>query len=108
VESALNQSEAIEVKVQEAASELVAVNDALALEIDERHHLEDKLAATNAALSASRAQEARSRNSALHDAVSGLPNLTLFNDRLRTALVQAQRHAWRLAVMFMDLDGFRR
>jgi diguanylate cyclase (GGDEF)-like protein len=107
VESALNQSQAIEVKVQEAAAELVAVNEALALEIDERHHLEDKLSASNAALAQSRAREARSRDSALHDAVTGLPNLTLFNDRLRTALIQAQRHAWRLAVMFVDLDGFK-
>jgi diguanylate cyclase len=107
VENALNESEAIEVKVQEAAAELVAVNDALALEIDERHHLEDKLSASNAALAESRVEEARSRNSALHDAVTGLPNLTLFNDRLRTALIQAQRHAWRLAVMFIDLDGFK-
>ncbi len=107
VERALNQSDAIELKVQEAAAELVAVNDALALEIDERHHLEDELSASNAALRKSRAEEARSRSSALHDAVTGLPNLTLFNDRLRTALIQAQRHAWRLAVMFIDLDGFK-
>jgi hypothetical protein len=52
VESALNQSEAIEVKVQEAAAELATVKDALALEIDERHHLQDEL-------SESRAQEGR-------------------------------------------------
>jgi len=106
-EQALSQSEAAELKVQEAAAELVAVNDALTLEIDERHHLEDQLSASNAALLKSRAEEARSRTSALHDAVTGLPNLTLFNDRLRTGLIQAKRHAWRLAVMFIDLDGFK-
>jgi diguanylate cyclase len=107
VEHSLNQSGEIGVHLQEAAAELVAVNDALALEIDERHHLEDQLSASNAALLQSRAEEAKSRSSALHDPVTGLPNLTLFNDRLRTALIQAKRHAWRVAVMFIDLDGFK-
>jgi diguanylate cyclase (GGDEF)-like protein len=107
VENALNQSEAIEVKVQEAAEELVAVNDALAEEIDERHRLEEQLSRSAVALSESRAEGRKSRHSALHDAVTGLPNLTLFNDRLRNALAQAERHAWRLAVMFIDLDEFK-
>ncbi len=107
VESALNQSEAVEVKVQEAATELVSVNDALVAEIAERHHLERELEKTNQALAQSRAKEQKSRQSALHDAVTGLPNLTLFNDRLRHALAQAERHAWRLAVMFIDLDDFK-
>jgi diguanylate cyclase len=107
VEDALNQSEAVEIKVQEAAAELVSVNDALADEIDERHALEDQLSETDAALKASRAKERQSRHSALHDAVTGLPNLTLFNDRLVGALAHAQRHAWKLAVMFVDLDEFK-
>jgi diguanylate cyclase len=107
VESALNQSEAIEVRVQEAAEELCAVNDALAQEIDARHDLEDRLERSHAALVESRVEERRSRHSALHVAVTGLPNLTLFHDRLGTALAQAERHTRRLAVMFMDLDGFK-
>ena len=107
VENALHLSEAIEVNVHDAAAELVAVNDALAVEIVERHHLEDQLSKSNAALSESRAQEKESRHNALHDAVTGLPNLTLFNDRLRSALALAERHAWRLAVMFIDLDDFK-
>ncbi|HMG56911.1 MAG TPA: GGDEF domain-containing protein [Kofleriaceae bacterium] len=108
VERALTQSEAIEVRVQEAAEELVAVNDALALEIDERHRLEDRLSESTAALSASRTRERKSRHSALHDAITGLPNLTLFDDRLDHGLAQAQRHRRRLAVMFIDLDDFKR
>ena len=39
--------------------------------------------------------------------MTGLPNLTLFNDRFRHALAQAKRHVWRLAVMFIDLDDFK-
>lgn len=107
VEQALDQSEAIEVKVQEAAAELVAVNDALAAEIDERHRLEAELSKSNAALFKSRTDERATRATASRDAVTGLPNLTLFNDRLHAALAQSQRHQWRFAVLFVDLDGFK-
>jgi diguanylate cyclase (GGDEF)-like protein len=107
VEAALDQSEVVEAHIQEAAAELLAVNDALADEVDERRRLEDLLSRTDVALSQSRADERKSRHDSLHDAVTGLPNLTLFLDRLANALAQADRHAWRLAVMFIDLDDFK-
>jgi len=107
IELALSQSEMVESKVQEAAAELVDVNDALAEEIDERHQLEDQLSNSHRALSESRARERTSSHDALHDAVTGLPNLTLFKDRLHNGLAQAKRHNWRLAVMFIDLDEFK-
>ena len=107
VERVLNQSEAIEVKVLEAAEELVAVNDALAEEIDERHHLERQLSRADAALTESRIEERHLRHESLHDPLTTLPNFTLFRDRLRNALAQADRHTRRLAVMFLDLDGFK-
>jgi diguanylate cyclase len=107
VERALRQSESVEVRVQEAATELATVNDALAKEIDERHHLESQLSASAAALSASQAAAKSASAQALHDPTTGLPNLTLFNDRLRSALAQSERHGRRLAVMFIDLDGFK-
>ncbi len=49
----------------------------------------------------------RSRHDAPHDAVTDLPKPTLFNDRLHNALAQAQRHDWRLAVMFIELDALK-
>ena len=107
VEGALNQSEAVEVKVHQAAAELVAVNDALAQEVDERHHLEQQLSNSDAALTRSRAALRKASDSALHDPLTGLANLTLFSDHLGIALAQAERHGWRLAVMFIDLDGFK-
>ncbi len=107
VERAIEQSETIELKVQEAAAELVAVNAALAVEIDERHQLEHQLADSAAALAESRAEELKAKQSALHDPVTGLANLTLFNDRLTSALALAKRHDWQLAVMFIDLDDFK-
>ncbi|MEO8139292.1 MAG: GGDEF domain-containing protein [Gemmatimonadota bacterium] len=107
VERALAQSEGVEVKVQECVDDLATVNDALAEEIDERRLLEHQLSASNAALIESRVQERKAHHRALHDVATGLPNMALFNDRLDSALVQAKRHAWRLAVMFIDLDDFK-
>lgn len=107
VEGALRKSESVEVNVQEAATELATVNDALGREINERQHLEVQLAASALALSESQAEVQSSKDEALHDAVTGLPNLTLFNDRLRSAIAQSERHSWRIAVMFIDLDGFK-
>ena len=45
---------------------------------------------------------------AFHDALTGLPNRTLFRDRLEQTLAQARRHKYRTpAIMFLDLDRFK-
>jgi diguanylate cyclase (GGDEF)-like protein/PAS domain S-box-containing protein len=44
---------------------------------------------------------------AYHDILTGLPNRTLFKDRLGLALHQARRKRAELAVMFVDLDRFK-
>lgn len=43
---------------------------------------------------------------AVHDVLTGLPNRTLFNDRLAVALAQARRGDQKLAVLFLNLDRF--
>ena len=43
-----------------------------------------------------------------HDALTGLPNRALFQDRVLQACQFARRHHSRFAVMFMDLDHFKR
>ncbi|MDG2205661.1 MAG: diguanylate cyclase [Alphaproteobacteria bacterium] len=42
-----------------------------------------------------------------HDALTGLPNRHLFDDRLTQALIVAGRRQSRLALMFIDLDKFK-
>ncbi|MBZ9749287.1 EAL domain-containing protein [Deinococcus sp. HMF7604] len=44
---------------------------------------------------------------AFHDALTGLPNRALFRDRLEQALTTATRYRQRVAVLYLDLDGFK-
>jgi diguanylate cyclase (GGDEF)-like protein/PAS domain S-box-containing protein len=51
--------------------------------------------------------EARIRYMALHDALTGLPNRILLEDRLSHALANARRNQTRVAVLMLDLDHFK-
>lgn len=42
-----------------------------------------------------------------YDALTGLPNRVLFADRLQQAIVQSRRRGLSLAVVYLDLDGFK-
>lgn len=51
--------------------------------------------------------EERMRYMAQHDTLTGLPNRTLFADRLQKALQYAVRHQKALALMLLDLNKFK-
>lgn len=51
--------------------------------------------------------EERLAYGALHDALTGLPNRTLFMDRLSLALKRSRREKHLFAVLFLDLDRFK-
>ena len=100
IKDVLHQSELIEEKVQECAEDLHTINEALAQEVRERKRLEQKL-------NISKAEEARARYLAYHDITTGLANRALFNEKFEHALIQAERHNWSLAVLYVDLDKFK-
>lgn len=54
-----------------------------------------------------RENEARLSYLATHDALTGLPNRTLFTERIALALARSRRSGKRVAVMFVDLDRFK-
>ncbi len=54
-----------------------------------------------------KASEVICRHQALHDSLTGLPNRSLFNDRVDALLQLAKRNGEMFAIMFLDLDGFK-
>lgn len=71
---------------------------------DEVGHL---TAAFNRLLAKLRQSQEELDHQAHHDSLTGLPNRLLLADRLHQALARAQRNGTRLAVLYMDLDGFK-
>jgi diguanylate cyclase (GGDEF)-like protein/PAS domain S-box-containing protein len=58
-------------------------------------------------VTARRQLETQLLHRASHDVLTGLPNRALFMDRLEHALDRLQRDGGQIAVMFLDLDGFK-
>jgi len=115
MQDAITHNEDVEHKVAQAADDLRQVNTELAREVAERGEVESKLADTKASLtevrddlSKSQAKEEETRKFALQDPLTGLPNRVLFEQVLNQGLIQAKRHDWGLAVLFIDIDNFKR
>jgi diguanylate cyclase (GGDEF)-like protein/PAS domain S-box-containing protein len=71
--------------------------------------LEDRVVATYIVrdVSERKAFEERLAHRANHDALTGLPNRSLFSDRLALALARSRRSGTRTAVLFLDVDHFK-
>ena len=95
-----NALEAVTRKLHDASEGLAALSQALRIQTRDRTMVDHQLAAAVE-------QEEGSRKASLHDNLTGLPNRTLFKDRLEHGIAQAKRHQWILAVMFVDLDNFK-
>ncbi|MCL4561506.1 MAG: EAL domain-containing protein [Chloroflexi bacterium] len=78
-------------RMQQQADELERANRHLLVEVNERKHAEEQLS-----------------HDALHDALTGLANRTLFTDRLEHAIDSHNRRSdYSYAVLFLDLDHFK-
>ena len=58
-------------------------------------------------VTAEKLAEQRIQHLATHDSLTNLPNRAMFNELLDIAVQTAHRHATGLAVLFIDLDGFK-
>lgn len=90
----------IETRLNGACQLLAVASQALAGEIKECRMLDHQFAAIQE-------QEATGRHRMLHDVLTRMPNRILFQDRLEHGLAQSLRHGRSLAVLFIDLDGFK-
>jgi diguanylate cyclase (GGDEF)-like protein/PAS domain S-box-containing protein len=52
--------------------------------------------------------EEQIRRLAYYDTLTGLPNRLLFTEQLHKAIANAERHGQQVAIMFVDLDHFKR
>jgi diguanylate cyclase (GGDEF)-like protein len=90
-EQALRESqEHLDRRVRERTAELEVTNRTLEMEVLERKHAEQRI-----------------QYMAYHDALTGLPNRILLEDRIKQSLAWADRRGIRLAVAFIDLDHFK-
>lgn len=98
--NAIKKSKSVEIDLQGVSKDMSAVNTALKNELKQRQVLEKKLVDVEE-------KERLASHAAFHDPLTDLPNRALFNERLEHGLEQAKRRDWQLAVMFLDLDGFK-
>lgn len=96
--ASLQQSEReLEARVQQRTLQLAEANNVLKMQVDERIRAEQLL----------RDSERRMRYLAHHDALTGLANRVLLDDRLQVAIARAQRESGSVVVMLIDLDHFK-
>lgn len=83
-------NEVLECRVAARTQDLVHSNQQLRSEIEQREQ-----------------SQAVSVHLAHHDALTGIGNRLLFHKQLNEALVHRERHGGQVAILFIDLDGFK-
>jgi diguanylate cyclase (GGDEF)-like protein/PAS domain S-box-containing protein len=67
----------------------------------------DRIVGTHSDISEKKAYERQLEHIAHFDSLTNLPNRILLIDRLNQAMFQAQRRNQKLAIAYLDLDGFK-
>jgi diguanylate cyclase (GGDEF)-like protein/PAS domain S-box-containing protein len=75
--------------------------------VRDEHNQPKSILAINTDITERKATDAKIRSLALYDTLTGLPNRTLFADRLTQALATYERSGRGLALLFMDLNRFK-
>lgn len=82
------------------------------LEIDNTLHSNDEIGELAAAFEDMagnlRQSDEQIRFIAYHDTLTGLPNRAMFNEYLNQVLADARRHDKQFALLFLDIDNFKR
>ncbi len=87
---------------------LLRAHEALEQRVAERtHELENVVASLHREIEERRLAEEHIRHLAQHDSLTGLPNRSLFEQRLESQLNQNTLTSRKLAVLFIDLDHFK-
>jgi PAS domain S-box-containing protein len=82
--------------------------ESVATSIQNEEGLTERLVIVNRDITDRKRAEETLAHNALHDALTNLPNRTLFLDRVGHALALSQRHSsYKFAVLFVDLDEFK-
>ena len=104
----------VQASVLECAAALERLQSSLADEFGRHRRLELEvldvraaLARASAELVGTRAGERRARHLSLHDGLTLLPNRTFFRQRLDDALGRCEPNHSGVAVLYLDLDGFK-
>ncbi len=107
-------SDRVRTSVLECAAALEQLHAALTLERAGRRELEAEvlvartsLAHALAELAGTQAEERRARHRASHDGLTSLPTGAFFLERIDRLLARAEPQPVALAVLYLDLDGFR-
>jgi diguanylate cyclase (GGDEF)-like protein len=66
-----------------------------------------RMTGTNSDISARKEMQGRLIHQATHDMLTGLPNRSLFYDRLAQAIARSRRGGTLMAVMYLDIDKFK-
>ena len=83
-------NETLEERVQQRTAQLLEMNHQLQVEVEQRQRSEEE-----------------TRYLAYHDALTGLPNRVLFREELELVLGAHRSKPRDIAVLFIDLDGFK-